>query len=303
MKTSESRYPLSADDGYPMEVYGWNADAPPARAVVQIAHGMGEHTSRYRALAEALTGAGYAVYANEHRGHGADAAGRGELGEFGTGGFASLVADMATLSRFARSRHPGAPLILMGHSMGSFATQVYMLDHSALVQGIALSGTTAVDLLGTQIMAGWKLEDANAAFPNPRTPFDWLSRDPATVDAYMADSLCGFTVTPASFQSMLLACARATPVDAYQGVRADLPLFAFVGDQDPINNHLEWFYPLLQRYQRAGLTNVSSHVFGGARHEVFNETNRAEVVADFLSWIEQTVLGDPRKKTSDASGQ
>lgn len=290
MKTTESRYTLSADDGYAMEIYGWNADTPSVRAVVQIAHGMGEHSSRYRELAHALTGAGYAVYANEHRGHGADAAARNELGEFGARGFGGLVSDMATLSRFARARHPGAPLILMGHSMGSFATQVYMLDHSELVQGIALSGTTAVDKLGTQIMAGWKLEDANAALPNPRTAFDWLSRDPAMVDAYMADSLCGFTVSAASFESMLVTCARATPVEAYQGVRRELPVFAFVGDQDPINNRLEWFYPLLQRYQSAGLTNVSSHVYGGARHEVFNETNRTEVVANFLAWIDQTVL-------------
>lgn len=291
MKTTESRYTLSADDGYAMEVYGWNADTSSVRAVVQISHGMGEHASRYRALANALTGAGFAVYANEHRGHGADAATRSELGEFGARGFGGLVSDMATLSRFARARHPGAPLILMGHSMGSFATQVYMLDHSELVQGIALSGTTAVDMLGTQIMAGWKLEDANAALPNPRTAFDWLSRDPATVDAYMADSLCGFTVSAASFESMLVTCARATPVEAYQSVRRELPVFTFVGDQDPINNRLEWFYPLLQRYQSAGLTNVSSHIYGGARHEVFNETNRAEVVANFLSWIDHNVLG------------
>jgi alpha-beta hydrolase superfamily lysophospholipase len=171
--------------------------------------------------------------------------------------------------------------------MGSFAAQVYMLDHSELVQGVALSGTTAVNLLESQIMAGWKLEDANAAFPHPRTSFDWLSRDAAMVDAYIADPLCGFTITPASFQSMLVECARAADVEKLKRVRPDLPLFAFVGDQDPINNHLEWFYPLLERYRRAGLTNVSSHVYGGARHEVFNETNRAEVVANLLAWIDE----------------
>ena len=286
MKTSESRYTLNAGDGYPIEAYGWNANAS-VRAVVQISHGMGEHTSRYRALADTLAQAGCAVYANEHRGHGADAASRGELGDFGAGGFAALVDDMAVLSRFAQSRHAGAPLILLGHSMGSFASQLYMLDHSELVQGIALSGTAAVDLLGAQIMTGWTLEDANAALPNPRTPFDWLSRNSASVDTYIADPLCGFTVVPASFQSMLVECGRTKDVEQFKRVRPDLPLFAFVGDQDPINNHVEWFYPLLERYRRAGLTNVSSHVYGGARHEVFNETNRAEVTANLLAWIDQ----------------
>ena len=290
MKSSKSRYTLDAGDGHAIEAYGWNADAS-VRAVVQIAHGMGEHTSRYGTLAHALASAGCAVYANEHRGHGADAAGRGELGDFGKGGFAALVDDMAVLSRYARSRHAGAPLILLGHSMGSFAAQVYMLDHSELVEGVALSGTTAVNLLESQIMAGWKLEDANAAFPHPRTPFDWLSRDAAMVDAYIADPLCGFTITPASFQSMLVECARAADVEKLKRVRQDLPLFAFVGDQDPINNHLEWFYPLLERYRHAGLTNVSSHVYGGARHEVFNETNRAEVISNLVAWISEIAPG------------
>lgn len=286
MTTSETRFTLNASDGYPIEVYGWNADAS-IRTVVQISHGMGEHSGRYRALADALANAGCAVYANEHRGHGTGASSRGQLGNLGAGGFGALVSDMAVVSRFVHSRHPGAPLVLLGHSMGSFAAQVYMLDHSDLVQGIALSGTTSVDLLEAETMAGWKLEDANAAFPDPRTPFDWLSRDPAIVDAYIADPLCGFTLGPASFQSMFVECARATDVEKLKRIRPSLPLFAFVGDQDPINNHLEWFYPLLGRYRRAGLLNVSSHVYGGARHEVLNETNKAEVIANLVAWIDQ----------------
>ncbi len=290
MNSSRSRYTLDGNDGHAIETYGWNGDAP-VRAVVQIAHGMGEHTSRYDALAQSLALAGCAVYANEHRGHGADAAGRGELGDFGRGGFAALVDDMAVVSRFARSRHAGAPLVLLGHSMGSFAAQVYLLDHSELVQGIALSGTTAVNLLESQIVAGWTLEDANSAFPNPRTPFDWLSRDAATVDAYIADPLCGFTITAASFQSMLAECARAAEVEKLKRIRPNLPLFAFVGDQDPINHQLEWFYPLLERYRNAGLTNVSSHVYGGARHEVFNETNRVEVITNLVAWINEIARG------------
>jgi alpha-beta hydrolase superfamily lysophospholipase len=284
MTSSRSRYTLNAGDGHAIETYGWNADAS-VQAVVQISHGMGEHTSRYDALAQALVRADCAVYANEHRGHGADAAGRGELGDFGETGFAALVEDMAVVSRFARSRHAGAPLILLGHSMGSFAAQVYLVDHSELLQGVALSGTTAVNLLESEIMAGWKLEDANAAFQNPRTSFDWLSRETAVVDAYIADPLCGFTITAASFQSMLAECARAADIEQLKRIRPDLPIFAFVGDQDPINHHLEWFYPLLERYRSAGLTNVSSHIYGGARHEVFNETNRAEVISNLVAWI------------------
>jgi alpha-beta hydrolase superfamily lysophospholipase len=286
MTTTEVRSTVTADDGYPIETYGWNADADAGlTGIVQIAHGMGEHSRRYRWLAGKLAEAGYATYSNEHRGHGADAAGRGELGDFGARGMASLVADMATLSRLARSRHPGVPLVLLGHSMGSFAAQAYLPEHSALIDGVILSGTAAVDLLDAGRSKGWKLEDANAAFANPRTPFDWLSRDAAVVDAYIADPLCGFTINPASRESLSETCARATAEASIARIRADLPLFGITGDHDAVNNNLEWFHPLLDRYRRGGMTNVSSHVYGGARHEVFNETNRDEVVANVVSWL------------------
>jgi alpha-beta hydrolase superfamily lysophospholipase len=284
----ESPFDLQAGDGYPIEAYRWQgADAP--RAVVQIAHGMGEHSLRYRPLADALTAAGYVVYANEHRGHGPRAAQRKELGEFGPRGFAGLVDDMALLSRHARGEHPGLPLILLGHSMGSFATQYYLVRHGELLAGAALSGTAALDLLGAALQSGFKLEDMNAALPDVRTPFDWLSRDPAQVDAYIADPLCGFTVTAEGMGSMFAGLAELTADAMRSRIRPDLPLYLFVGDEDPVSNKAQWFHPLVQRYREAGLRDVSCHVFGGARHEVLNETNRAEVFAVLLAWMARIV--------------
>ena len=290
MSVRESSFILTAADGHPIEVISWLDDGPdqrPVKAIVQIAHGMGEHSKRYRALAQSLVDAGCAVYASEHRGHGAGAQSRGELGDFGAGGFAGLAHDMAQLSLHAKAAHPQAPLVLVGHSMGSFAAQLYVLDYSELIDGVALSGTTAIDLMLQARSAGWKLEDANAGVTDPRTPFDWLSRDPAVVDAYLADALCGFTIVAGSMQSMGADCMRTADISALRRIRPDLPLLAFTGAQDPVNNFLEWFEPLLVRYRAAGLTDVSSHVYGGARHEVFNETNRAEVVANLIAWIER----------------
>lgn len=288
MSLLESSFILPAADGHPIEVFSWTGDEP-VKAIVQIAHGMGEHSKRYRALAAELVAAGCAVYANEHRGHGAGAQGRGELGDFGAGGFAGLAHDMAQLSLHAKSQHPNAPLVLVGHSMGSFAAQLYVLDYSELIAGVALSGTTAIDLMLKARSAGWKLEDANLGVTDPRTPFDWLSRVPEVVDAYLADSLCGFTIVPESMQSMGLDCMRTADLVALRRIRADLPVFAFTGAQDPVNNFLEWFEPLLERYRAVGLSDVSSHVYGGARHEVFNETNRDEVVANLIGWIGRIV--------------
>jgi alpha-beta hydrolase superfamily lysophospholipase len=287
MPSTETHFDLTSNDGIAIEAHRWQGATQ--RAVIQLAHGMGEHSLRYRHLAQALVEAGYVVYANEHRGHGKGAAARGELGEFGPRAFAGLVDDMALLSRHVRGVHPGLPLILLGHSMGSFATQYYLVEHSALLAGAVLSGTSALDLLGTALQSGFKLEDMNAALPDVRTPFDWLSRDPAQVDAYIADPLCGFTVSAEGLGSMFAKLADLTPEAMRQRIRPDLPLYLFIGDQDPVSNKAEWFYPLVQRYREAGLRDVSSHVFGGARHETLNEVNRDEVVAVLLAWIARVV--------------
>ena len=290
MPNTETNFELTANDGYAVEAHRWQGAAP--RAIVQLAHGMGEHSLRYRPLADALTQAGYVVYANEHRGHGQGASARGELGEFGPRAFAGLVDDMALLSRHARAAHPGLPLILIGHSMGSFATQYYLARHSELLSGAVLSGTAALDLLGAALQSGFRLEDMNAALPDVRTPFDWLSRDPAQVDAYIADPLCGFTVSAEGLGSMFADLAELTPAAMQSRIRPELPLYLFIGDQDPVSNKAEWFYPLVQRYREAGLRDVSCHVFGGARHETLNETNRDEVVAVLLAWIARVVRKD-----------
>lgn len=287
MPNTETNFELTANDGHPVEAHRWQAGTP--RAIVQLAHGMGEHSLRYRPLADALTQAGYVVYANEHRGHGAYASANNELGEFGPRNFAGLVDDMALLSRHARAAHPGLPLILLGHSMGSFATQYYLVRHSELLSGAVLSGTSALDLLGTALQSGFRLEDMNAALPEVRTPFDWLSRDPAQVDAYIADPLCGFTVSAEGLGSMFANLDDLAPAAMQSRIRPELPLYLFIGDQDPVSNKAEWFYPLVQRYRDAGLRDVSCHVFGGARHETLNETNRDEVVAVLLAWIERVV--------------
>lgn len=285
MSELASSFAVPSEDGYPIEAFAWKP-AGTLKGIVQIAHGMGEHASRYRRLAAALNAAGYGVYANEHRGHGSLAQARSQLGDFGPRGFKGLSDDMAAVTRLARSEHPGAPVFLLGHSMGSFAAQVYAVDHSELIAGLALSGTAAVDLLLSGRSADWKLEDANAAVANPRTNFDWLSRDASEVDLYVADPLCGFTVNPQGMGSLGAECTRATTPAALARIRRDLPLFGFTGSQDPVNNYLEWFEPLLARYRSAGLRNVSSHVYGGARHEVFNELNREEVTANFIAWLE-----------------
>ena len=157
---------VSAADGTSLHTYRWLPDGPP-RGIVQIAHGMAEHAARYERFAEALTGAGYAVYANDHRGHGetASAADHGYFADHD--GFNTVVTDMSTLSEFARAEHPGVPLVLFGHSMGSFLSRAYAAQHGARPAALVLSGTGGdPGLLGGR-EAGGRRPSTTARAPSP----------------------------------------------------------------------------------------------------------------------------------------
>ncbi|HWD67831.1 MAG TPA: alpha/beta hydrolase [Caulobacteraceae bacterium] len=287
MTRAVDHFRFAADDG--AQIAAWRL-APEGRpkAVIQIAHGMAEHMARYERLGQALADAGYAVYANDHRGHGASADIHG-LGNFGPRGFPGVVKDMAALSHLARGEHPGAPLVLIGHSMGSFAAQLYLLDYGDDLAALVLSGTAAGDKLVEAIAAAGgdgRLESFNAAFEPARTPFDWLSRDPAEVDAYVADPLCGFELTPASVQSVFEATGGATLDPRLARAPKNLPVLVISGERDPVTGPGQAFADtLVDRYRTAGL-DVEQRVYPGARHELFNETNRDEVTADLIAWLD-----------------
>lgn len=276
---------FTSDDGLEVAAYRWPAPGP-TNAVVQIAHGMAEHAERYDHVAAALNRAGFHVYANDHRGHGLTGTHSNTVGDFGKAGWNALVEDMATLTRIARDREHGLPVILLGHSMGSMAAQQYILDHSIEIAAVALSGSVAMDLLASDATASGDLTAFNKAFEPARTPFDWLSRDDAQVDAYVADPLCGFQLTPESMMSLGMSALRLADPKELNRIRKDLPIYIFAGDADPLNHHLEWLKPLASRYRAAGITNVSERYYPGARHEVLNETNRDEVINDLLIWIQ-----------------
>jgi alpha-beta hydrolase superfamily lysophospholipase len=289
MPPSTFRYPSS--DGAQITAYRWDPAGEP-RAVIQLTHGMGEHAQRYDRVARALNDAGFAVYAQDHRGHGASANGKA-LGDLGPGSWPALVADIGLLSARIRADRPGLPLILVGHSMGSFAVQQYLLDHSADVDGVVLTGTAAIDVLEPALDLDQPLDLAmfNVAFQPARTDFDWLSRDEAIVDAYIADPYCGFGIDPASTKLMFLGARRVADPVQVAGMRSDLPVYIAVGEADPVNGGLALLTPLTDRYAAAGLTDVTVRTYPGARHEVLNETNRDEITGELISWIDCALAG------------
>ncbi|MCE9523550.1 MAG: alpha/beta hydrolase [Alphaproteobacteria bacterium] len=284
MSDDQHLFRFQGADGTSIATYRWPAVGR-VKAVLQISHGMGEHAARYFEPLKPLREAGVEIYANDHRGHGKTAPTREALGDFGPGGFSAVVDDMARLSALARREHPGVPLILLGHSMGSFAAQIYLVTHSGLIDGAVLSGSAALDLLPPPDPNGAGLEVFNAPFEPARTKFDWLSRDAREVDKYIADPLCGFSMNASSMVSIFTAAAPLFETGALGRIRAELPIYVFSGDKDPLNGGLAWLTPLIERYRAAGIKDVSHDFYADGRHEMLNETNRAEVVAKLGAWV------------------
>ena len=274
---------VGTSDGTRLVGQRWTTDGD-AKAAIVLAHGMGEHSLRYDALGKDLSAAGYDLLAADHRGHGRTAGIAGTaLGDFGDAGWDGVVADYALTVRSTIGERPDLPVIALGHSMGSWIVQQYLLDHAADVTGAVLSGSGALDLLATAVdpSADVDLSAFNAPFAPARTDYDWLSRDEAEVDAYVAEPLCGFGLDAKSAAGMWAAADRmATP-----SVPSGFPLLVLAGTADPVNAGLTALEPLVERYRTAG-ADVATHYYQDARHEVFNETNRDEVVADLVSWLD-----------------
>lgn len=286
--TRPERFQFTSSDGLSIACVKW-VRPQKVRGVVQIAHGLGEHMGRYAKLAETLLEDEFAVYDNDHRGHGLTAKPSGSFGEFGPGGFDQLVEDMVSLRVIAKDEHRGKPYILLGHSLGSFAAQQFVLDHSHSIDGLMLSGSGALDSLArlTQSVPAGEdpMELMNAPFEPARTSFDWLSRDNAEVDAFTNDPLCFPSLRATSMASFLDAFERLADPSEIRKVREDLPIYIFSGGDDPVGQKLAGVRVLIDRYRSAGITSIAHDFYPGGRHEMLHETNRRDVITNLLVWV------------------
>lgn len=284
----ETSFTFPAADDTELSAYQWGGGADP-KAVVVIIHGMGEHIARYRRLAEALTAAGYVVYGYDQRGHGRTAGSPDGQGDLGAGGWLGLVDDIGAVTARAREEHPDIPVVALGHSMGSFALQQYLLERSADLDGAVLSGSTALDVIapGIDPNAEIDLSAFNAPFEPARTEYEWLSRDPDEVDKYVADEGCGFGLDPAGASSMLADVDALADEDRLAAIRSDLPIYLLSGDADPLAGGGPLVQLVADRYTKAGVGDVSVDLYPGGRHEMFNETSRDEVTANLIAWLDR----------------
>ena len=298
---------LNASDATPLYVNRWFADEAP-KAIVMIAHGMAEHSGRYGRLAAALVQAGFAVYGHDQRGHGRSAE-HGISGHYADqDGWSKVVSDLACINHHIRQQYPDTPIFLLAHSMGSYIGQAYLMQHSCSLQGAILSGSNYQPLPVYQAASlitrfeRWRLGPTgrsrlidflsfgsfNKAFKPNRTGFDWLSRDPAEVDKYVTDPLCGFVCTTQLWCDLMGGLQQITPVENLAQIDADLPLLVIGGDHDPVSQGKR-LGDLAGALRTAGLHNVELKIYPEARHELLNESNRDEVTTYLRDWLDRAL--------------
>lgn len=273
-------------DGLSIQAYVWSPAGPP-KGIIVIAHGAAEHSLRYERFARALNAAGFETWSVDHRGHGQSAGPEG-LGDFGEGGWDALVKDIGQVIAIARTERPGLPLALFGHSMGAAAAQQFAPEGSKTIDALVLSGSTAREVppegSPPPVFA------PNKPFEPGRTGYEWLSRDEAEVDKYVADPLCGFETRKVSRENARANPKRLADREEHRKIRPDLPVLFVAGDEDPINRKLEGLHLLERWWRAAGVQRIDTKYYAGGRHEMLNETNRDEVTADLIAWFED-VLG------------
>jgi alpha-beta hydrolase superfamily lysophospholipase len=297
---------LPAAGGVTLFVHRWLPEAPP-RAVVQVAHGIAEHGGRYARLGRELNDVGYAVYADDHRGHGRTAGRAADLGFLAEShGWQKCIDDLWLLNRHISNRHPGVPVVLLGHSMGSFMAQHFISEHGDALAGVVLAGSNGkpgprarlVRLLArfeqlrlgprgrSALVHALALSANNKPFEPARTPFDWLSSDPVEVDKYIADPMCRFRPTVQLWVDLIDALHEIARPERQARIPKHLPVYVIAGTCDPVGSFTQGLGQLLGAYRAAGLRRVTHDFYPGARHELFNETNRDDVTRDLICWLD-----------------
>lgn len=304
-------FSFESKDGKKIYTYKWeNLNIIP-KGIIQISHGMAETAARYKEFADILAENGFIVYANDHRGHGQNVNDIGELGYLGSGdGFLKLIDDMGILTDIIQNDYPDLPIILFGHSMGSFASQRYIMDYENKIDGLILSGSNGAQggilnfgkLIATfesklrgekaksNLLNKLSFGSYNSKFKPNRTEFDWLSRDENEVDKYINNPLCG-SVFPASFyRDFFKTLQYIEDKNNLSKIPKDLPIYIISGGDDPVGNFGVGVKNLYERYKNAGTKYVDYKIYIDARHELLNEINRDEVILDIINWIDKIVL-------------
>ena len=304
MSSSATTFTFTDSDGFEIFVRRWEPLGG-VRAVLQIAHGAVEHSGRYQRFAEYLNDHEIAVYAPDHRGHGETAGTMDRAGLAGNDGWNGIVRDFTHLADIIEGDHPGVPVVVLGHSMGSIVAQQYIEEHGDRLAGAILTGSWGTlgdptDLLAAVDAAitaegreapSMMLAQMFGSFNEPfggDTGFEWLSRDQAEVQKYVDDPWSGSFAFSNGFVKDFFQAMSDTWSNEDQ-IPKSLPVLIASGDKDPAGGFSHTTQVLIDRYEAQGLKDLTSRFYPDARHEILNETNLDEVQTDILRWIEARI--------------
>ncbi|MEA5050219.1 MAG: alpha/beta fold hydrolase [Oscillospiraceae bacterium] len=296
---------LSGDGKTQIYYRQWTDDAAAPRAILQLAHGMAEYIGRYAAFAQYMARNGFVVFGSDHLGHGETAkhAG-GEKGFFADkDGWSLLPDDVHTLTMLAKKAYPGLPVVLLGHSMGSFIVRLYAARYSKDIDALVVMGTSGRNPAGgagiflINVLSLFKGEHHRSPFinnvafgaylkriPDAKTPFDWLSTEPGNVERYAADDDCGYLFTLSGYRDLMKLLGEVSKKDWPSKIRADLPVLLISGAEDPVGNYGAGVREVYDSLKAAGMKDVTLRLIEGKRHEILNEDNKLDTYAGLLAW-------------------
>ncbi len=271
--------------GVTIHYYVW--DAPNPKAVLQLTHGLGDHALRYEQVAQDLVAAGYTVFADDHRGHGQTGLAQNngdvtKLGKLGPGGLRATVADVRQFTTVIKGAHPNLPIVLLGHSWGSLMVQMVINGNAGDYDAVVLTGTAYRSLT---LMNGGNLNAKHKHLGT--TGNEWLSRDPAVAQQFVDDPL---TFYAAAMQLFGIPDALRLLGRPAKDLGADVPLLIMIGSEDTLGGEKSIAMLAKTYVTRSHLSDVEAIIYPGARHEIFNETNRDEVIADLVKWLDERVI-------------
>ena len=269
--------------------------------VVQISHGMAEHKERYEDFMRFLAENGYVAAIHDHRGHGGSVRDVSDLGYFYTENIQAIVDDLHTVTAFLQKRYPGYPIYMFSHSMGTLVARNYLKTYDREVSKVILCGAptqnTAVHLAIVLAQISGKIHGgryrnrflnqltfgaANKKFGATNA---WLSSDAAEVERYQYDPLCGYIFTNNGFLNLFKLQKSAFDTNGWCVVNSELPIFLIAGQDDPVIQGEKKFLQLKTFLKKVGYQNVSAKLYKGMRHELLNETGRAQLYRDVLAFL------------------
>lgn len=280
------------------------------RGILQISHGLAEHSGRYEQFAQAMAKQGVAVYAHDHRGHGHTKAVDAPIGRFAKeDGVGKVIADVTAVTDHAKAAYPDLPVILFGHSMGGLIALNTALSHPRTYCGVAIwNSNFAVGAMGRLAQVVLKTERAlkgsdvpsmilpkltfetwGKSMPDHKSEADWLSRDRSEVEAYEADPLCGFDVSISMWLDVFELTFRGTESSLLSKLPKAMPFHLVGGGQDPATEKAKAIDWLSHRLAQAGFTNVHKRIYPLMRHETLKEIGREEAMQEFSDWMSATL--------------